>query len=164
MGAEYRFVDCWLVPGTAEEVYDVIGDALAYPRWWGDVFLETGGDPGPPRPGRRTTVLAKGFLPYRLRFASEVVEAERPQLIRMALSGDFQGGGTWTFEPADGGTRAVLDWRPAVEKPLVRWLTPLLRPLFRANHTWTMKRGQRHIADELQRRRACRTGPHAGGQ
>jgi hypothetical protein len=64
--AAYHFVDRWFVPFPVEDVYDVIGDATAYPTWWGDVFLEIGGDDGPPRPGRRSTITAKGFLPYKL--------------------------------------------------------------------------------------------------
>jgi Polyketide cyclase / dehydrase and lipid transport len=151
--AAYHFVDRWFVPFSVENVYDVIGDALEYPTWWGDVFLEVAGDSGPPRPGRRSTIVAKGFLPYRLRFSSEVVSAERPRSIEMTLSGDFEGGGGWSFEEAEGGTGAVLDWRPIVNKPLVKNLTPVLRPLFRANHTWTMKHGERHIADYLARPR-----------
>jgi uncharacterized protein YndB with AHSA1/START domain len=150
--AAYHFVDRWFVAAPVEDVYDVIGEPLEYPVWWGDVFPEMGGDPGPPRAGRRTTIVARGFLPYKLRFASEVVAAERPRLIEMTLSGDFEGGGTWQFEPAEGGTNATLDWRPIVQKPLVRSLTPVLRPLFRANHTWTMKRGERHIADYMENR------------
>jgi hypothetical protein len=145
--AAYHFVDHWFVPAPVEEVYDVIGEPLEYPRCWGDVFLEMGGDPGPPRPGRHTTI-----LPYRLRFESNVVAAERPRSIEMTLSGDFEGGGSWNFEAAEGGTRAVLNWRPVVNKPLVKNLTPVLRPLFRANHTWTMKRGERHIAEYLKSR------------
>jgi uncharacterized protein YndB with AHSA1/START domain len=151
--AAYRFVDRWLVPAAVDDVYDLLGDPLEYPTWWGDVFLETGGDPGPPRPGRRTTVVARGFLPYRLRFSTEIVAAERPTRIEMRLDGDFEGSGAWHLEPVEGGTRAVLDWRPVVKKPLVRNLTPVLRPLFRANHAWTMRRGERHIAEYLARRR-----------
>ena len=45
VGAEYRFLTTWQVPGaTPEEMYDVIGDATSYPRWWGDVFLQVTGD------------------------------------------------------------------------------------------------------------------------
>jgi uncharacterized protein YndB with AHSA1/START domain len=153
--AAYHFVDRWFVPFPVEDVYDVIGDAMAYPAWWGDVFLEIGGDDGPPHPGRRSTITAKGFLPYKLHFASEVVAAERPKSIRMTLEGDFEGGGEWTLEPAEGGTNATLDWRPIVNKPLVKNLTPVLRPLFRSNHTWTMKRGEKHIADYLAQRRSA---------
>jgi hypothetical protein len=73
----------------------------------------------------------------------------------MTLEGDFEGGGEWTLEPAEGGTNATLDWRPIVNKPLVKNLTPVLRPLFRSNHTWTMKRGEKHIADYLAQRRSA---------
>jgi hypothetical protein len=135
-----------------------IGEPLEYPSWWGDVFLEVGGDPGPPRPGLRTTITARSFLPYKLRFASEVVAAERPRRIEMTLSGDLEGGGGWSFVEDEGGTNATLDWHPIVQKPFVRNLTPVLRPLFRANHRWTMRRGERHIADYLGRR-----ATHAAG-
>jgi polyketide cyclase/dehydrase/lipid transport protein len=154
MAAEYQFVDTWFVPESSpEEVYDVIGDQVSYPRWWGRVFLSVTGDEGPPRPGKKVSIVAKGFLPYKLHFDSETVEAERPKRIRMVLAGDFGGGGEWTFESAEGGTRAQLDWRPSVSKPLVKHLTPLLRPLFRKNHFWTMDRGQEQIGLEVRRRR-----------
>ncbi|HEX3454064.1 MAG TPA: hypothetical protein VHS03_05525 [Gaiellaceae bacterium] len=39
-----------------------------------------------------------------------------------------------------------------MNKSLVKYLTPVLRPLFRSNHTWTMKRGEKHIADHLAKR------------
>lgn len=48
--------------------------------------------------------------------------------------------------------RATLDWRPAVEKPLVKHLTPVLRPLFRANHLWAIRRGQEGILEYMRRR------------
>jgi hypothetical protein len=154
VAVQYQFVDRWYVPdASVEEVYDIIGEQLEYPNWWGDVFLSVNGDEGPPRPGRRASVVAKGFLPYKLHFDSEIVECERPHRIRMALSGDFTGGGEWTFERADGGAFATLDWRPIVEKPLVRHLTPLLRPLFAKNHYWTMDRGEEHIVELVRRRR-----------
>jgi uncharacterized protein YndB with AHSA1/START domain len=149
--AEYQFIDEWFVPAPPEAVYDVIGAPLEYPEWWGDVFLEVEGDEGPPRAGRRNRIKARGFLPYRLRFESEVVDAERPRRIRMRLSGDFDGGGEWRFEPVEGGTRATLDWRPVVNKPIVRHLTPVLRRLFAANHYWTMRRGQEHILGWINR-------------
>lgn len=165
MRAEYRFVDQWFVPGASpEEVYDVLGDQLSYPRWWSDVFLEVEGDEGEPRPGRRARVKARGFLPYRLRYTAETVEADRPRRISVALSGDFGGGGDWTIESGEGGTHATLDWRPHVEKPVVKYLTPILRPLFRANHTWAMVRGQRHIIELFERRRDASSVLGASGE
>jgi hypothetical protein len=35
-----------------------------------------------------------------------------------------------------------------VEKPLVTILSPLLKSIFRWNHDWTMKRGERQIAEQ----------------
>ena len=154
MFGEYRFQTEWFVPGaTVEEVYDVVGDTHGYPTWWGDVWLEVEGGEGPPRAGRRSRIKAKGYLPYKLRWWAEVTEADRPRTFSIKAEGDFQGGGTWTFEPIEGGTKAHLDWRPVVHKPLVRYLTPLLKPLFSSNHYWTMRRGQEHVTGEVDRRR-----------
>jgi uncharacterized protein YndB with AHSA1/START domain len=148
--AEYRFLDEWFVPAPPEVVYDVIGEGCEYSEWWGDVFLEAEGDAGPPAPGKRVRVKTRGYLPYRLRWETEVLDCERPKGIRMRLSGDFDGGGEWLFEPVKGGTHTTLDWRPVVNKPLVRYLTPVLRPLFESNHHWAMRRGQQHILERVR--------------
>jgi uncharacterized protein YndB with AHSA1/START domain len=151
--AQYQFIDRWYVPAPIEDVYEVIGAQLDYPRWWNKVFLSVSGDEGPPRPGRRAAIVSRGFLPYKLRWRTEIVEVEAPRRIRMTLSGDFEGSGEWRLEEAEGGTRATLDWRPAVEKPFVKQLTPVLRPLFRANHVWAMRRGQEGIVEYMRGRR-----------
>lgn len=146
MSAEYRFLDEWQVPLPIGRVYELVGEPLRYPEWWGAVFLAAEGGGGLPEPGKATSVVARGFLPYRLRFTITCTAAVRPTRIESALSGDFDGTGTWLLEEApDGGTRAQLDWRPVVNKPFVRQLTPVLRPLFRANHNWTMRRGDEAI-------------------
>jgi uncharacterized protein YndB with AHSA1/START domain len=150
--AQYRFIDRWFVPAPIGDVYDVIGDQLGYTAWWDKVFLAVSGDAGPPRPGRRAAIVSKGFLPYKLRWEAEVVEAEPPRGFRFTMEGDFVGSGDWALEEADGGTRATLDFRPAVEKPFVKQLTPLLRPLFAANHRWAMRRGQEGILEHMRRR------------
>ncbi|HET7567758.1 MAG TPA: SRPBCC family protein [Gaiellaceae bacterium] len=150
--AQYRFLDEWHLPAEVDRVYDLLGRPLEYPRWWGDVFLAAEGDSGEPTPGKRIAVVARGFLPYRLRFSLTTLEAERPYRIHSRLDGDFEGTGTWLLAEDEDGTRAQLDWRPDVRKPGVRELSPLLRPLFRANHSWTMRRGldaaARTLADE----------------
>jgi hypothetical protein len=66
------------------------------------------------------------------------------------IDGDFVGEGIWTLTPVGGGTRAVLEWQVEVRKPLVRHLTPLLRPLFAWNHRWAMARGQERIVALLR--------------
>lgn len=145
MSAEYRFTDEWMVHLPVERVYEIVGEPLRYPAWWGDVFLAADGDAGPPEPGKRTSVVSRGLLPYRLRWALTCTAAEPPLRIESALSGDFDGTGTWLLEEHADGTRARLEFRPTVNKRGVRELTPILRPVFRANHSWAMRRGQEAI-------------------
>jgi hypothetical protein len=48
----------------------------------------------------------------------------------------------------------TYDWRLRAEKPLLRNLSFLLKPLFEANHRWAMARGEESLKLELARRRA----------
>jgi hypothetical protein len=143
MHNEYRFVDRWFVGAPPGAAYDLVGDTLGYPRWWGDVFVAVEGDGGPPRPGRHVKIVSRGFLPYRLRWEAEIVDADAPRRFSFTMTGDFVGSGSWSFEAVDGGTNAVFDFRPRVEKPGVKQLSPILKPVFRWNHSWAMKRGER---------------------
>jgi hypothetical protein len=161
MGARYRFLDDWYVPAPVEEVYDIVGDTARYPDWWGTFVLEVSGDGGPPRPGRRSSFVVRGFLPYKVRWNATTTEADRPHGFSMDLSGDFDGNGRWTFTPEGEGTRAELDWRPEVNKPFIRYLTPLLRPLFAKNHYWAMDRGQEGILRLIEQRRGAADTPSA---
>ncbi|HZU20501.1 MAG TPA: SRPBCC family protein [Gaiellaceae bacterium] len=151
MPPAYRFVDRWSLPARIDRVYDVIGDPLGYTRWWTDFVLEASGDEGPPAPGKRNELLVKAYLPYKVNFGLEVVEAERPRRILSRLSKDFAGTGEWTLEETDDVTRATLDWRPSVNHALIRQFTPLLRPLFRSNHNWAMRRGEQQLREYLAR-------------
>ena len=78
-----------------------------------------------------------------------MVEAEQPRRILSRLSKDFDGSGEWTLEETTDATVATLDRRPSVNHPLIRYLTPALRPLFRSNHNWAMRRGERQIREYL---------------
>jgi uncharacterized protein YndB with AHSA1/START domain len=149
MPPAYRFLDRWVVDAPIERVYDAIGDTLGYERWWTDFVIRAEGDAGEPRPGKRNSLLVKAYLPYKVRFGLEVLEAERPRRILSRLSGDFDGTGEWTLKETAEGTEALLDWRPSVNHALIRYLTPVLRPLFRSNHVWAMKHGERQLREYL---------------
>ena len=142
---EYRFVDEWFVPASPEWVYGRLSCPREYPEWWGEAFLQGDGDPGAAAPGKRTRLLTRGRLPYRLRWELVCIEATAPARLVSRIEGDFVGKGTWTISPADGGTRAVLEWNVEVRKGIVRRLTPVLRPLFAWNHRWAMARGLERI-------------------
>ena len=149
MPAAYRFLDRWVIRAPIEQVYDTIGEPLSYERWWTDFVIRATGDSGPPTPGKRNELLVKAYLPYKVNFGLEVVEAERPRRILSRLSKDFDGTGLWTLEQPGDETVATLDWRPSVNHALIKHLTPVLRPLFRSNHNWAMRRGERQLREHL---------------
>ena len=45
-----------------------------------------------------------------------------------------------TLSPRCPGVHIHFDWRVIADRPLLRYLTPLLRPLFRFNHNWAIAR------------------------
>lgn len=101
----------------------------------------------------------KGWLPYTLDWELEVVESRYPHGSTIAAHGDFEGRGTWTIEQDGAAVLATYDWRIRAEKPLLRRLSFLMRPLFEANHRWAMAQGRASLDLELARRRA--TSPEA---
>ena len=66
----------------------------------------------------------------------------------------FDGRGVWTIDQAGRFVDITYDWRLRAEKPLLRTLSFLLKPLFESNHRWAMAQGERSLRLELLRRRA----------
>lgn len=139
MANEYVFIDEWDVDAPPEQVFLALADASTYPEWWKPVYIEVDAD-GPPEQGRVSHHHFKGRLPYTLRTRSEIVRYEPPNELEVAVVGDLTGKGVWTLTPRDGGVHVRFDWRVIADRPLLRYLTPILRPVFRWNHNWSVKR------------------------
>ena len=153
---QYHFITRWRVEGTCGEVADVLGDPLTFPRWWPSVYLDVQQlEPPDARGlGRRVSAVSKGFLPYTIRWVSETTESRYPHGFTIVARGDFDGCGIWTFEQNGRFVDITYDWRLNAEKPLLRNLSFLLKPLFEANHRWAMAQGDDSLKLELLRRRA----------
>lgn len=136
---EYEFVDEWDVAAPAPAVYDALADARTYPAWWRPVYQDVTSD-GPPAPGRVSHQHFKGRLPYHLRTRSRIVQLEHGRLIEADVDGDLRGRGVWRLTPTATGTHVRFDWTVHADRPLLRVLTPVLRPLLRANHNWAIAR------------------------
>ena len=145
MAAEYAFLTQWRLRATAQEVSDVLSDALSLPRWWPSVYLEvkelSPGDPAT-NVGRVIDLYTKGWLPYTLRWRFTVTESTPPNGFKLVAEGDFVGTGVWTLRQDGEFVDVIYDWRIAATKPLLRVGTPIFRPLFGANHRWAMARGE----------------------
>jgi hypothetical protein len=161
--SEYQFVTRWRVVGTVDEVSQILEKPEDLPRWWPSVYLEARTVSGPAQGegdgvGRVVRLRTKGWLPYTLSWQLKVVESRRPHGFTIESSGDFVGRGVWTFEQDGAWVDITFDWRLRVEKRGVKELSPLLKPIFSANHRWAMSRGEESLKLELARRRSDAAG------
>ena len=142
----YQFLEYWNFPGyTPEQVYEVLADARLLPEWWQGVYLEAQimGECETPVVGGLAQVKARGFLPYKLNFLLEAIHLEKGKLVEVKAAGDFNGIWRATLSSDGTGTQVELDWRVTVEMALIRYLSPILKPLFAWNHYWTTPRGEK---------------------
>jgi hypothetical protein len=156
MNNSYHFVTRWRVKARAGEVWDIISQAAEYPRWWPSVYLEvreiTHGGAG--STGRRFQAHTKGWLPYTLRWEFTITEAISPSRLVIEATGDFNGRGIWSFVQDDDYVDISFDWKLTADKAMLRYLTPVMRPVFEANHRWAMEQGEISLRQELIRYRA----------
>ena len=155
-GNEYHFITTWRVKAALAEVNDIIGNASDLPRWWPSVYLEVKElEHGDERGVDKVIALyTKGWLPYTLRWQFRVIESRSPYGFTLEAWGDFVGRGIWTFEPDDDDVNITYDWRIRADKPLLRYLSFVMKPIFSANHRWAMQKGLASLQIELARRHA----------
>ena len=155
MSNDYHFTTRWRVRGTTREVAAILRDADQLPRWWPSVYLavrviRAGDEHGV---GGVVDLWTKGWLPYTLRWRFTTTRNDGATGLALRAEGDFVGAGVWSLTQDSAYVEATYDWRIAAEKPLLKRLTWLLRPVFSANHRWAMRMGEQSIELELARRR-----------
>ncbi len=151
---EYQFLTEWRIVAPRQLLYEILKEGKDYPHWWPDVYLAAQALPSgrADRIGDRVELLTKGWLPYKLRWTAISEQYEAPQRIEIRAEGDFVGRGVWQLEDAGNTTHITFDWRLRADKPLLRWLSPLFKPLFKWNHHWAMATGLKRLNLEAQRR------------
>jgi|SRR5579884_2162918 len=154
---DYHFITHWYVPGTRQEVIEILSKPEDLPRWWPAVYLDVKVlEPGDERGvGKVVDVYTKGWLPYTLRWRFRTTEVNAPKTMTLVAEGDFVGRGIWTLAQDDDHVHVIYDWRIRAEKPLLRRLSWLLKPIFAANHRWAMAKGEESLKLELARRHAA---------
>lgn len=159
---EYHFISRWRVEGAIEDVAEILEDGPGLARWWPSVYLAVRElePPQADRTGRVLDLHTRGRLPYTLRWRLRVTESRHPHGFSLQAWGDFEGTGSWTFEENGRFVSITYDWRIQAEKPLLRYFSFLLKPVFAANHRWAMAQGEVSLKRELSRRRAARALAH----
>lgn len=155
MNNDYNFTTIWRFQATAEEVAAILVDGPSLSRWWPSVYLGVDEvQPGDERGiGKQIDLHTKGWLPYTLRWRLHVVDV-RDDGFSIEATGDFEGRGDWMITQQAAETVIRYDWVIRAEKPLLRYLSPIMKPIFAANHHWAMEQGRRSLELELARRRA----------
>jgi hypothetical protein len=132
--AKYRFHSTWSVPAPIGVVHDVLLDYERYPMWWPQVrSVES-------TPDGMVTV-CRSVLPYDLVFTAVQYTLEDGSLVAQ-LQGDLDGSLQARLYASGSGTRIEYEQEVALEKPLLRRFSPVLRPAFRLNHVVMMRAGQ----------------------
>ncbi len=154
----FKFDESWNIPGaTVEEVYDVLARGELLPRWWKGVYLEaerlTPGEE--PEVGGKLRAKVRGFLPFTLNFVVEATELDPPRKVAVRTCGDLEGAWSATLTQRGDGVHVALLFEVRIDRPGMRFLAPLLRPLFALNHYWTTPRGERGLQEFLAGRRAA---------
>ena len=146
--SDYYFETRWRMRASLEEVCALLQDGGSLCEWWPDVYLSVREiEPGV------FTLHTRGWLPYTLYWNFKMVETNLPYGFTIQAWGDLEGTGVWTFTPDGEWTNILYQWTVHAHKPLLRYFSFLLKPLFQTNHRWAMARGEESMARELIRRR-----------
>lgn len=159
----YYFADRWYVDAPIEEVWPVIRDLGAYPRWWSE-FIETQKRNDIDGVGGIIRVHAKAALPYHMYFEVEAVREEPPRVAESRVRGDLNGEMRWTLSSEGSGTRLVFEETVMTGKALLNVLAPLFKPLFAWNHRVMMRSGENGLRRFLGERRAARQAAQQRGE
>lgn len=140
----YRFHSSWTLGAPARAVFATLVDLAAYPEWWPDVRSVTRVDDD------TAEVVCRSSLPFALTLRmTRLEENEAAGRLAVALSGDLEGSLTGRVRPNGDGTRLDITQHVEAGKPLLRALSPVAHPVFRANHAVMMRRGLRGLRSRL---------------
>ncbi|MGH3875663.1 MAG: SRPBCC family protein [Actinophytocola sp.] len=141
---QYRFRDVWSVSAPTARVFDVLVDLINWPQWWPDIRTVHQLD------ADTAELTCRAVLPYALTFRLHRAEQDHAAgRLRVDMTGDLEGYCEGVVDTHTTGARLAIDQRVVVNKPLLRTLAPVARPIFRANHAAMMWRGQRGLRGYL---------------
>lgn len=138
--ARYRFRSVWHLDAPADHAYEALRDLTSYPQWWPQVRDVRALDHD------EAAMLCRSALPYDLRLVVQRrVQDPAAGVLEARLSGDLEGVSRWTIATTGGGCRALFEEDVVTTRPLMNALAVVARPLFRLNHAWMMRGGQRGL-------------------
>lgn len=139
----FDLVSQWRIHAPVDRVWAALTDTGSWPRWWPCVHdVRTLREGGPDGVGAVRRIDWSTRLPYRIVIEVESVESVRHQRLRGRSRGQLVGEGLWLLRAEPGFTDVTHVWRVTLERRWMRWLAPLLAPVFRWNHAGVMRAGE----------------------
>lgn len=144
----------WRLDTSPEAVWQLLTDIEAWPAWWRYVRRVRRIERSATSPVGDVAELVWGSaLLYGIRLRVTTLAAERPTRLEGQSQGDLNGFGIWLLDAAtDAGVDVTYRWEVVLERPWMRALSFLLRPVFEWNHFVIMRAG----AAGMARRLGCR--------
>ncbi len=143
---DYHFVTHWKIRGPVETAFRILKDGPKYSEWWKPAYVKTE-EVGP----QKVLSLVRAKLPYTLAFTTELVRDISPTEIEIRAAGELVGKGLWKLKQVGETTEVTFYWDVQAAKPIVRWLSLFLKPVFQWNHDWVMKGGEAALQAEVNR-------------
>lgn len=151
---KHRFIliSRWQLDCGIEAAWQRIAAIRRWPQWWPNVRAvhvdSAAGDT--PRVGNSANLEWKTRLGYGLRLRVLTTSVLPPFELEGTADGDLTGRGLWLLEPqTDQGVLVTYRWDVHLNRPWMRWLSPLLRPLFAWNHFDVMRTGANAMARDI---------------
>ena len=141
--APFVYRQTFALPSPVDEVWASLERLDDYQRWWPWlVGFELNGL----AEGATAACTVQAPLPYRLRFAVDLVEVEAGRLVDGVVSGDLAGPARMELAPSRTGSLATLSWQLEPHGRLVRVLGATARPVLRWGHDRIVEAGLRQFA------------------
>jgi hypothetical protein len=153
--AAYSFVTRWRIDAPPEQVFEVIRNYAAWPRWWQSIAGAKQLRPGDPNGiGETVEFTFRTKLPYTLSFLMTTTSVNPPTELDGRAEGELAGTGRWRLSADGSGTRVTYYWDVSTTRWWMNLLAPVARPVFKWNHDQVMEDGRRGLERLLARRPA----------
>jgi hypothetical protein len=149
----FRFVTKWFFQAPIGEVWEQITDVEAYPEKWPiwkrTVFCDSKSEL---QLGSVVDCVARGIVPYTVRFTFAITAFQPPTLMAFESSGDLVGTGRWVLEPQDSGTVVTSTWNAGSPIALINVVSkmPFGKGILAKHHDYVMGQGYRGFRARLE--------------
>ena len=147
---KFRLITNWEIPAPLEIVWDELIKTGNWPLWWKYVRkveeLEAGDETGLNNVRR---FYWDTLLFYSLTVDLRISKIKPCQMVETTVSGDLAGTGRSVFDFHNGITTVQYVWAVNLQKPFMKFLSPVAQSAFEWNHQQVMKEGEKSLVRRL---------------